>query len=343
AVEQQLEETTDTLIDKDHVVVETASISEGLDYTNLNQALSSPIIDASTTSASTSASTIPGFRSSTSNMFVFKGTRIQREFGKNTLFPVYARASEGFSSIRLYRVGDYRKITEEETDSGFTIDQSTGEFSGTPSAIYNEVGDYPRALIYTDSSGRTSPPQHFRIFVVDTAVDNTSLTNRLYNHTPSEEEVLDAVIVLDAGYLFTSEKRLMSPIPTTDGTVTVRIVIDDWVYKDVQVPITYQGAPTVTVSEQSVDRSGKTVIDVSAGVTVMDAEDDRDPHDSLTTNITYTVKDSNGSTVYQGDQPNVPVEKLVAGSYKVTVTATDAYGAKTEQTYVLNVTDRNPV
>ncbi|HFR3310205.1 TPA: hypothetical protein ACHU3A_002287, partial [Streptococcus suis] len=276
-------------------------------------------------------------------MFVFKGTRIQREFGKNTLFPVYARASEGFSSIRLYRVGDYREITEEETDSGFTIDQSTGEFSGTPSAIYNEVGDYPRALIYTDSSGRTSPPQHFRIFVVDTAVDNTSLTNRLYNHTPSEEEVLDAVIVLDAGYLFTSEKRLMSPIPTTDGTATVRIVIDDGVYKDVDVPITYQGAPTVTVSEQSVDRSGKTVIDVSAGVTVMDAEDDRDPHDSLTTNITYTVKDLNGSTVYQGDQPNVPVEKLVAGSYRVTVTATDAYGAKTEQTYVLNVTDRNPV
>ncbi|MDW8733368.1 hypothetical protein Q7W06_11260, partial [Streptococcus suis] len=55
AVEQQLEETTDTLIDKDHVVVETASTSEGVDYTNLdnalaslNQALSSPIIDAST-------------------------------------------------------------------------------------------------------------------------------------------------------------------------------------------------------------------------------------------------------------------------------------------------------
>ncbi|MHC3646506.1 hypothetical protein ACYKOW_12135, partial [Streptococcus suis] len=48
-------ETTDTLIDKDHVVVETASTSEGVDYTNLdnalaslNQALSSPIIDAST-------------------------------------------------------------------------------------------------------------------------------------------------------------------------------------------------------------------------------------------------------------------------------------------------------
>ncbi|HEL1771359.1 TPA: hypothetical protein TXV01_002272, partial [Streptococcus suis] len=318
AVEQQLEETTDTLIDKDHVVVETASTSEGVDYTNLdnalaslNQALSSPIIDASTntvisTITDTSQMTIntstaegltattsytPSFTESTgflainTDMVIFKGTSIQTEDGRNAVSPVTALNPNGFSSIRLYRTG--ANGLEEETDSGFKLDQSTGlltgVFSGTISVAYNEVGVYSRSLIYTDSaSGDAYPPVEFKIRVIDTTVNN-SLTNRLHKHIPSEEEVLNAVTVLTGGEFVYYDMKVMSPIPATDGTATVRIITEQGVYKDVQVPITYRPnqAPTVTVSEQSVDRSGKTVIDVSAGVTVMDAEDDRDPHDSL--------------------------------------------------------------
>ncbi|WP_029753009.1 accessory Sec-dependent serine-rich glycoprotein adhesin, partial [Streptococcus suis] len=326
AVEQQLEETTDTLIDKDHVVVETASTSEGVDYTNLdnalaslNQALSSPIIDASTntvisTITDTSQMTIntstaegltattsytPSFTESTgflainTDMVIFKGTSIQTEDGRNAVSPVAALNPNGFSSIRLYRTG--ANGLEEETDSGFKLDQSTGlltgVFSGTISVTYNEVGVYSRSLIYTDSaSGGAYPPVEFKIRVIDTTVNN-SLTNRLHKHIPSKEEVLNAVTVLTGGESVYYDMKVMSHIPATDGTATVRIITEQGVYKDVQVPITYRPnqAPTVTVSEQSVDRSGKTVIDVSKDVTVMDAEDDRDPDDSLTTTITYTV------------------------------------------------------
>ncbi|HEM4930642.1 TPA: hypothetical protein U1149_002168, partial [Streptococcus suis] len=272
--------------------------SEGVDYTNLdnalaslNQALSSPIIDASTntvisTITDTSQMTIntstaegltattsytpsftesAGFLAINTDMVIFKGTSIQTEDGRNAVSPVAALNPNGFSSIRLYRTG--ASGLEEETDSGFKLDQSTGVltgvFSGTISVTYNEVGVYSRSLIYTDSaSGHAYPPVEFKIRVIDTTVNN-SLTNRLYNHTPSQQEVLDAVTVLTGGSTIGYEKKLVSPIPTTNGTATVRIVIDDGVYKDVDVPITYQGAPTVTVSDQFVDRGGKTAINVS--------------------------------------------------------------------------------
>ncbi|MFX3677551.1 accessory Sec-dependent serine-rich glycoprotein adhesin, partial [Streptococcus suis] len=270
AVEQQLEETTDTLIDKDHVVVETASTSEGVDYTNLdnalaslNQALSSPIIDASTntvistitdTSQMTiNTSTAEDLMASTSdtlsvtdsdtvlggalNMVIFKGTRIQTVDRATEVFPVAALNPNGFSSVRLYRTG--ANGLEEETDSGFIIKLSNGSFSGTPSATYNQVGEYPRSVIYTDSSGYVTPPQNFKIFVIDTTVDNNSLRNLSYNHTPSQQEVLNAVTVLTGGSSVNYLKELMSPIPTTDGTATVRIITEQGVYKDVQVPITY--------------------------------------------------------------------------------------------------------
>ncbi|HGA1369698.1 TPA: hypothetical protein ACIRI1_002186, partial [Streptococcus suis] len=222
-----------------------------------------------------------GFLAINTDMVIFKGTSIQTEDGRNAVSPVTALNPNGFSSIRLYRTG--ANGLEEETDSGFKLDQSTGlligVFSGTISVTYNEVGVYSRSLIYTDSaSGYAYPPVEFKIRVIDTTVNN-SLTNRLHKHIPSEEEVLNAVTVLTGGSTIGYEKKLVSPIPATDGTATVRIITEQGVYKDVQVPITYRPnqAPTVTVSEQSVDRSGKTVIDVSKGVTVMDAEDDRDP------------------------------------------------------------------
>ncbi|HEL2482047.1 TPA: hypothetical protein TZY47_002273, partial [Streptococcus suis] len=276
-------------------------------------------------------------------MAIFKGIRIQTVDGRNAVVPV--TVTNGFSSVRLYRTRADRTASDEETDSGFTITPSTGGFSGTASATYNGVGVYSRSLSFTDSSGRATPLQDFKIWVMDATVNNTSLTNRLYNHTPSQQEVLDAVTVLTGGSTIGYEKKLVSPIPTTNGTATVRITTRQGVYKDVHVPITYRAnqVPTVTVSGQFVDRGGKTAINVSTGVTVTDVEDDRYPNDSLTTTITYTVKDLRDSTVYHGNQPNVPVEKLVAGIYRVTVTAADSGGASTEQTYVLNVTDRNSV
>ncbi|HEM4710571.1 TPA: hypothetical protein U1014_002239, partial [Streptococcus suis] len=199
-----------------------------------------------TTSYTPSFTESAGFLAINTDMVIFKGTSIQTEDGRNAVSPVAALNPNGFSSIRLYRTG--ANGLEEETDSGFKLDQSTGVltgvltgvFSGTISVTYNEVGVYSRSLIYTDSaSGYAYPPVEFKIRVIDTTVNN-SLTNRLHKHIPSEEEVLNAVTVLTGGEFVYYNMKVMSPIPATDGTATVRIITEQGVYKDVQVPITYR-------------------------------------------------------------------------------------------------------
>ncbi|WP_153053199.1 hypothetical protein, partial [Streptococcus suis] len=79
-------------------------------------------------------------------MAIFKGTSIQTEDGTNAVYPVTATDANGFSSVRLYKTQADGTSRLEETNSGFTINQSTGAFSGTASSTYNGVGVYSRSL-----------------------------------------------------------------------------------------------------------------------------------------------------------------------------------------------------
>ncbi|HFR3539545.1 TPA: hypothetical protein ACHVCJ_002117, partial [Streptococcus suis] len=167
---------------------------------------------------------------------------------------------EGIQSVEVTRETDVNTGIFTERGIGITIDKD-GNASGTPSVGGN--GIYSRGLTVTDSTGARTDlfPRNneMETYVLGTNV-GTPITKAV-GETVTADEIL-AKVTVDSGNNATTIahindtadpkfRKVLAPgqtIPTTPGSheVTVRVITDSNVYKDVIVTVNIIGTPTVT-------------------------------------------------------------------------------------------------
>ncbi|HEL2737352.1 TPA: hypothetical protein UDO34_000110, partial [Streptococcus suis] len=222
-------------------------------------------------------------------IYVFNNTPIQ------TVDPT-TKEPNNVNEVKVATLTDPEGIKSVAIDNlkdlGYTVD-TDGNASGTPSVT--DIGYYSSALNVTDNANVTtqvfpkSPTdQRYVTHIMDVTV--TGEVNKAAGQTPTEAEILEKVavntgnsgnIVADPTSMY---EKILAPgqtLPTTEGTytVTVRVITDSNVYKDVPVTVIIPDSTAPVAPEVDAKEDGS--------VTVTPAGDD-----TTTVDITYT--DENG-------------------------------------------------
>ncbi|HFU4469140.1 TPA: YPDG domain-containing protein, partial [Streptococcus suis] len=144
---------------------------------------------------------------------------------------------------------------------GYTVDNQ-GNAEGTPSVT--ALGSYKRALTVTDNQNNTSTvlenngnnDQRFTTYIMDASSAGTITKN--VGQAVTEQEILDNVTINpgNAGTVINDAadpkfRKVLAPnqtVPTTPGRheVTVRVITDSNVYKDVPVTVVIPENPATT-------------------------------------------------------------------------------------------------
>ncbi|WP_414055463.1 Ig-like domain-containing protein [Macrococcus equi] len=219
--------------------------------------------------------------------------------------------------------------------AGVTYDPTTGVISGTPT----EPGTYPVTVTSVDPNGNTST-EVFTITVTD----------------------VTAPVIAPIADVTTPEDQAITPIAVTvdDKSATTTVT-------GLPVGVTYDpstgfitGTPTepgtYPVTVTSVDQYGNTttvnfvitVTDVTAPIITPAVADVTTPEDKPMTPVTVTVNDPTAATTATGLPAGVtydPATGIISGTptepgtYPVTITATDAAGNTSSDTFIITVTD----
>ncbi|HFI0468410.1 TPA: YPDG domain-containing protein, partial [Streptococcus suis] len=148
---------------------------------------------------------------------------------------------------------------------GYTVDNQ-GNAEGTPSVT--ALGSYRRALTVTDNQNNTSTvlenngnnDQRFTTYIMDASSAGTITKN--VGQAVTEQEILDNVTINpgNAGSVINDAadpkfRKVLAPgqtVPTTAGThtVTVRVITDSNVYKDVPVTVVIPENPPATATDK---------------------------------------------------------------------------------------------
>ncbi|HEM6345397.1 TPA: KxYKxGKxW signal peptide domain-containing protein, partial [Streptococcus suis] len=198
---------------------------------------------------------------------------------------------QGINSVEVTRETDVNTTVFNPSSIGITID-TDGNASGTPSV--GPIGAYSRGLTVTDGTGAKTNlfPRNneMETYVLDATAGAT--ITKAVGESVTEAEILDNVTVatgnsstfdaaIDSRY-----RKVLAPgqeIPTKPGTheVTVRVITESNVYKDVTVTVIIPENPDTTAPE-----SPSVVANEDGSVTVTPSTTAGD--DTKTVDITYT-------------------------------------------------------
>ncbi|HEM5985665.1 TPA: hypothetical protein U2B44_002132, partial [Streptococcus suis] len=213
----------------------------------------------------------------------------------------------GVNKVKVATLTDPQGIQsvtiKNDKDLGYTVD-TDGNASGTPKVV--DKGYYSSALNVTDNANATtqvfpqSPTdQRYITHIMDVTV--TGEVTKAVGQTPTEAEILEKVavdtgnsgnIVADPTSMY---EKILAPgqqVPTTPGRheVTVRVITESNVYKDVTVTVIIPENPDTTAPE-----SPSVVANEDGTVTVTPSQTAGD--DTKTTDITYTDETGTSQTV----------------------------------------------
>ncbi|HFH9840441.1 TPA: YPDG domain-containing protein, partial [Streptococcus suis] len=206
----------------------------------------------------------PSTATNKQDIYVFKNSPIQ------TVNPA-TNEPNNTNKVKIADLADPQGIKQVEVKQigsslGYTVD-TDGNATGTVADV--GVGPYSRELSVTDNlDAQTtvlvngSPDQRFKTYVMDVTTDTTPVEFALGDTLESRTaDILNKVSISSGaanahieGTVDNNPKytKVLAPgetLPTTPGnhTVTVRVITDSNVYKDVEVPITIPAntAPTV--------------------------------------------------------------------------------------------------
>ncbi|HFU4467091.1 TPA: YPDG domain-containing protein, partial [Streptococcus suis] len=206
----------------------------------------------------------PSTATNKQDIYVFKNSPIQ------TVNPA-TNEPNNTNKVKIADLADPQGIKQVEVKQigsslGYTVD-TDGNATGTVADV--GVGPYSRELSVTDNlDAQTtvlvngSPDQRFKTYVMDVTTDTTPVEFALGDTLESRTaDILNKVSISSGaanahieGTADNNPKytKVLAPgetLPTTPGnhTVTVRVITDSNVYKDVEVPITIPAntAPTV--------------------------------------------------------------------------------------------------
>ncbi|MDW8750655.1 YPDG domain-containing protein, partial [Streptococcus suis] len=217
---------------------------------------------------------------------------------------------QDINSVAVTRESDVGTAVFNPASIGITID-TDGNASGTPKV--DAIGVYSRGLTVTDGTGATTNlfPRNdeMETYVLDATAGAT--ITKAVGESVTEAEILDNVTVatgnsntMDAA-IDTRYRKVLAPgqtIPTTVGThtVTVRVITDSNVYKDVPV--------TVVIPAPQKD-----------GLTPAYAENVVAPGASATTPPTFTNADGQSATAPTGATYAIPSSYTPPTGYTATI------------------------
>ncbi|HFI0421037.1 TPA: Ig-like domain-containing protein, partial [Streptococcus suis] len=274
----------------------------------------------------------PATATNKQDIYVFKNSPIQ------TVNPT-TNVADNTNKVKIADLTDPQGIKQAEViqirDSlGYTVD-AEGNASGTVANV--GVGSYKRELAVTDNlDGRTvvlvngNPDQRFTTYVMDVTADTTPVAFALGDTLESRTADILNKVSIDPG---TKEKahiegttdnnpkytKVLAPgqtLPTTPGdhTITVRVITDSNVYKDVEVPITIPAntAPTVRqdIPNQYVWKGTAVEPAINANVQDVNSTPERD-------DISRVYFSSTDSTADLGNPGAVSITKDTAGNYMI--------------------------
>ncbi|HFU4460586.1 TPA: hypothetical protein ACGO93_002074, partial [Streptococcus suis] len=237
---------------------------------------------------------------------------------------------ERIQSVAVTRETDVNTgvFTSNGADIGITIDKD-GNATGTPNVT--DLGVYSRGLTVTDGTGATTNlfPRNNELntYVLDATAGAT--IQKTVGQSVTEQEILDNVtinpgkaasVINDA----TDPKfrKVLAPgqqLPTTPGThtVTVRVITDSNVYKDVPVTVVIPAntAPTVRqdIPNQYVWKG--TAVEPAINANVQDVNSTPERDDIKDVYFSYTQ-----STGNVGNPGAVSITKDAAGNYMISGT-----------------------
>ncbi|HEL2738144.1 TPA: YPDG domain-containing protein, partial [Streptococcus suis] len=241
---------------------------------------------------------------------VDSGTNVDTSTADDKVNVVTLQDPEGLTSVAVTRETDVNTAVFNPASIGITIDID-GNASGTPSV--DAIGVYSRGLTVTDGTGATTNlfPRNdeMETYVLDATAGAT--ITKAVGESVTEDEILNNVTVatgnsntMDAA-IDSRYRKVLAPgqtIPTTVGThtVTVRVITDSNVYKDVPV--------TVVIPAPQKD-----------GLTPAYAENVVAPGASATTPPTFTNADGQSATAPTGATYAIPSSYTPPTGYTATI------------------------
>ncbi|HFI0632535.1 TPA: YPDG domain-containing protein, partial [Streptococcus suis] len=178
-------------------------------------------------------------------------------------------AADNVNKVKIATLTDpegIKSVAIGQGDSlGYTVDNQ-GNAEGTPSVT--ALGSYKRALTVTDNQNNTSTvlenngsnDQRYTTYIMDASSAGT--ITKAVGQTVTAQEILDNVTIDpgNAGAVINDAadpkfRKVLAPgqqVPTTAGThtVTVRVITDSNVYKDVPVTVVIPENPPATATDK---------------------------------------------------------------------------------------------
>ncbi|HFI0421061.1 TPA: YPDG domain-containing protein, partial [Streptococcus suis] len=271
----------------------------------------------------------PATATNKQDIYVFKNSPIQ------TVNPA-TNVADNANKVKIADLADPQGIKQVEVKQigsalGYTVD-TEGNATGTVADV--GVGAYSRELAVTDNlDAQTTvlvngnPDQRFKTYVMDVTTDTTPVAFALGDTLESRTaDILSKVSISSGdesahieGTTDNNPKytKVIAPgetLPTTPGdhTVTVRVITDSNVYKDVEVPITIPAntAPTVsqTIPNQYVWKG--TAVEPAINANVQDVNSTPTRDDIKEVYFSYTQSTGNA-----GNPGAVSITKDENGNY----------------------------